>query len=170
MTWNEHDGISLEGISASVLIISDSLFSGRRDISEDESGALAIDMLSNFGFESINLDYYPDEVTAIKSKIQDDTVAKVGLILLIGGTGIAPRDVTIDAIQEVITKELPGFGEEFRRKSIEQVGLKGLLTRVTAGTREESLIIGIPGSPKAVEVGINLIEGIMSHILQLLRG
>ena len=170
MTWNKHDGIKLNGISASVLIISDSLFSGARESSEDESGTIAIDLLSNFGFESINLDYYPDELAAIKSKISDDVADRVGLILLIGGTGIAKRDVTIDAINELITKELPGFGEEFRRRSLEQVGSKALLSRTTAGICEKTLIIGLPGSPKAVELGVEIIEKIIYHIMELLRG
>ena len=169
MTWGEHKGISLEKISASVLIISDSLFTGSKEISEDESGALAIDLLSNFGFEYINLDYYPDEIAAIKSKIQDDIADSTGLILLIGGTGISKRDVTTDAIKEIIKKELPGFGEEFRRKSFEQVGSKAMMSRVIAGVKNESLVIGLPGSPKAVELGVKLIEDIIFHVMELLR-
>ncbi len=170
MTWDKHQGIGLSEISASVLIISDSLFSGTRDISEDESGATAIDLLSNFGFASINLDYYPDELAAIKSKIDHDVSEKNGLILLIGGTGIAPRDVTTDAVIEIIKKELPGFGEQFRKLSYDQIGDKALLSRAIAGIKNESVIIALPGSPNAVLLGISIIEKIIQHIMELLRG
>lgn len=169
MTWDEHDGISLEQISASVLIISDSLFSGQKDISEDQSGALAIDLLSDFGFESINLDYYPDEQPAIESKIENDVASKNGLILLIGGTGIAHRDVTVDALKAVVDKELPGFGEEFRRRSFEQVQEMAFLSRATAGVKNQSVIIALPGSSKAVKLGIDLLGAMIEHILQLIR-
>ena len=170
MTWDNHEGISLDNVSASVLIISDSLFSGLRDISEDESGASAIDLLSNFGFESINLDYYPDELAAIKSKINHDIGEKNGLILLIGGTGISQRDVTTDAVKEIIKKELPGFGETFRQKSYEAIGDKAILSRAIAGVKDQSLIIALPGSPNAVVLGIQIIENIIYHIMELLKG
>lgn len=170
MTWDAHDGITLQDVSASVLIISDSLFSGLRDISEDESGASAIDLLSNFGFESINLDYYPDEFAAIKSKINQDVAEKNGLILLIGGTGISPRDVTTDAVKEIIKKELPGFGETFRQKSYESIGDKAMLSRAIAGIKDKSLIIALPGSPNAVNLGIDIVEKIIYHVMELLKG
>jgi len=151
------------------LIISDSLFSGQRDIQEDESGGLAIELLSEFGFESINLDYYPDEQAAIKSKIENDISETTGLILLVGGTGVAPRDVTTDAVEEIIKKHLPGFGEEFRRRSMAQVQEKAHLSRAIAGVKDQSLIIALPGSPKAVELGIDIIRKLLPHIMELIR-
>lgn len=169
MTWDEHNGIDLQGLSASVLIISDSLFSGQKEISEDQSGQIAIDVLSNFGFDSINLDYYPDELIAIKSKVENDVSQRVGLILLIGGTGIAERDVTIEAIDEIISKELPGFGEIFRRKSLDEIGYRALLSRTKAGTSGASLIVALPGSPGAVKTGLQIVEEIIRHAMQLLK-
>lgn len=118
----------------------------------------------------INLDYFPDDLMALKTKIDKDILDKIDLILLLGGTGIAVRDITIEAMQLIMTKELPGFGEEFRRRSYDQIKGNAFLSRSTAGTKNHSLIVGLPGSPKAVEVGITLVLEFLGHANRLLKG
>jgi molybdenum cofactor synthesis domain-containing protein len=108
LTWNEHTDHKLSDLKASVIIVSDSLFSGENDITNDTSGPTAIEILTDAGIDSINLDYYPDEVSALQSKVEWDVQEKVDLIIFIGGTGISPRDVTYEAVSSKLFKELPG--------------------------------------------------------------
>ncbi|MHA2170798.1 MAG: MogA/MoaB family molybdenum cofactor biosynthesis protein [Candidatus Kariarchaeaceae archaeon] len=169
MAWAPHSSISLEKIDASVVVISDSLFSGTTDISNDVSGPNAIDVLSQAGITSINLDYFPDDFAAISAKVDSDVLLNVDLIVLIGGTGIAPRDVTVEAVKSIIDKEIPGFGEEFRRLSYEQIKDRALLSRAFAGVIKKSVVVALPGSPNAVEVGIKILLGFLGHAINLLR-
>lgn len=169
MGWQPHDNIELEDIKASLVIVSDSLFSGISNLSDDVSGPKAVDILSSSGITSINLDYYPDDIAALKGKIESDVSQGIELIICIGGTGIAKRDVTIEAVESLVDKTLPGFGEEFRRRSYEEIKEKALLSRSIAGVFRSSLIIALPGSPNAVEVGLNLLLGFVGHAIKLMR-
>jgi len=91
------------------------------------------------------------------------------LVLPTGGTGIALRDVTPEATREVIERELPGFGEVMRIKSYE-VTPRGMLSRMTAGSRGRALIINLPGSPKAVRECFGWVLGAIPHAIELLKG
>ncbi len=169
MTWDPHTSTPFENLKASVVIVSDSLFSGENDITNDLSGPLAIDLLTDAGIDHINLDYFPDEVSAIQSKVESDLIDNVDFTIFIGGTGISPRDVTIEAVSSKFFKELPGFGEEFRRKSIEEIQGRGLLSRAVAGTTGACIIIAIPGSPNAVKLGIEILLSFLGHGINLLK-
>jgi len=126
-------------------------------------------MLSDIGFNSVNLDYYPDDFAALKGKLEDDVLHNVALIVFIGGTGIYYRDITTEAVQSIIKKEIQGFGEEFRRRSYKQIGGKGLLSRAIAGITNKSVIVALPGSLNAAVTGIELLSEMIAHTLQLLR-
>lgn len=76
--------------------------------------------------------------------------------ILMGGTGLAPRDVTIEAIKPLLDKELNGFGEIFRTKSYEEIGTPAMMTRAIAGSIENKIVFCLPGSPDAVRIGILL--------------
>ena len=169
MSWQPHVSEELEKISTSVVIVSDSLFSGLTEMESDESGPKALEILSEVGVSQINLDYFPDDFAAIKGKIESEIARGVGLIVLIGGTGISHRDMTIEAVGSTLEKELPGFGEEFRRRSFQQVQERALLSRATAGVAQKSVIVAMPGSPKAVNVGLELTLGFLGHALSLLE-
>lgn len=92
-----------------------------------------------------------DEVDQVAG-ILDELVAEARLILFNGGTGIAPRDRTFDALNRKLEKTLPGFGELFRMLSYEQVGAAAMLSRATAGVYRNTVIISTPGSPAAVQL------------------
>ena len=169
MTWEPHQSDSFENLKASVIIVSDSLFSGENDITNDISGPLAIDLLTDSGINQINLDYFPDEVSALQSKVESDQIENVDFSIFIGGTGIAHRDVTIEAISSKFFKELPGFGEVFRSRSMEEIQGKALLSRAVAGTVGKSIIIAIPGSPSAVKLGIEILLSFLGHGISLLK-
>ncbi len=169
MPWVPHDSADLENVRASLIMVSDSLFSGSSDFTEDKSSNIALETLNESGIYSVNLDYFPDDFAALRSKIEDDTSNGFDLIILLGGTGITSRDVSIEALKSKIIKELPGFGEEFRRISMQEVQERALLSRATAGVYKKSVIVAIPGSPNAVKTGIELICKIVGHALNLLH-
>ena len=93
------------------------------------------------------------------------------VIITNGGTGIAPRDTTFEAIQGLLEKEIPGFGEMFRMLSYEDIGPAAMLTRATAGVAQGKVIISLPGSTGAVELAMTkLVLPELGHMLFLLRG
>ncbi len=91
----------------------------------------------------------------------------VDLILTTGGTGPSPRDQTPEAMKRVMEKELPGFGELLRRKSLEQVPT-AILSRQTAGTRGKSLIINLPGRPRSIAMSLDAVFAAVPYCLDLI--
>ncbi len=168
MSWKEHTSVNLEEHSVAIVMVSDSLFSGS-SFEKDKSSPIAFDILTNAGINHINIEYFPDDFTALKFKIEQEIQTNTSIIILIGGTGIHYRDVSYEAVTSVVQKQIPGFGEEFRRRSYDQVKGMGLLSRTVAGVRKKSLILCIPGSPKAVKVGLELLLEFAGHVLQLLN-
>ena len=95
----------------------------------------------------------PDQIGALLDTIINDTDAR--LILFTGGTGIAPRDTTYDALARKLEKTMPGFGELFRMLSYSEVGPAAMLSRATAGTYRGRVVMCMPGSPNAVHVAMD---------------
>ena len=95
----------------------------------------------------------PERIGALLDKIVDETGAR--LILFTGGTGIAPRDTTYDALARKLEKTMPGFGELFRMLSYSEVGAAAMLSRATAGTYRGRVVMSMPGSPNAVQVAMD---------------
>jgi len=92
-------------------------------------------------------------------------------IVLTGGTGIAPRDLTCEALEALFDKRLDGFGEAFRRLSWEEIGPRAILSRATAGTIGTRLVFSLPGSEKAARLGArDLIAPILAHAVDLVHG
>jgi molybdopterin adenylyltransferase len=103
----------------------------------------------------------PDEVRAAV----DELVPSARVIVVNGGTGISRRDTTYDTLAGMLEKQLPGFGELFRMLSWEQVGAAAMLSRATAGTYRGSVVVSVPGSPKAVALAWErLIEPELRHL------
>jgi len=93
----------------------------------------------------------------------------VDLIVSTGGTGLAPRDVTPEATLEVIDKRVPGFEEAMRTESM-RITPHGMLSRAVAGVRGKTLIINLPGSPKAVKENLSVILAALPHAVEIMRG
>ena len=112
-----------------------------------------------------------DEPDQIDSLLQDLAAhPDIQAILLNGGTGIAPRDTTYDAVAELLEKELPGFGEIFRQLSYAEIGSRAIASRAVAGVYARTLIFSLPGSSKAVDLAMNaLILPELVHLTNLLQ-
>jgi molybdenum cofactor biosynthesis protein B len=93
----------------------------------------------------------------------------VDIIITTGGTGIGPRDITIETLKRIFKKELNGFGEIFRYESYKELGTGAILSRATAGIYKGKLIVSLPGSPNAVDLGLNIILPELGHIVKHLK-
>ena len=119
-------------------------------------------------YEVLAQEIIEDEKELIKKTIIDLSNRGCNLILTTGGTGFAPRDVTPEATKEIIEKEAPGFAEAMRIKSL-AITPHAMLSRAVSGIRKNSLIINLPGSPKAVRENLAFIENSIPHAIELLN-
>lgn len=153
-------------IKVGILVISDKASRGER---RDESGPIMKEIIKKLPAEVSEYKIIPDERKEIKENlIKWVDKLRLDLILTSGGTGIGPRDVTPEATEEVIEKELPGFIEAMRIKGLEKTPLS-MLSRAMAGTRKKSLIINLPGSPKAVKENLEVILPALKHGIEILK-
>jgi molybdenum cofactor biosynthesis protein MoaC len=149
---------------ASVITVSDRT---ARGVYKDASGAILKDHLRSMGVKKISTHLLPDEKTRISSLLEKLCQESVDLILTTGGTGLSPRDVTVEAVKEIIEREIPGIGETARAYGQKRVST-AMLSRGIAGHRGKSLIVTLPGSPRAVREWIAaLFPGIL-HAFDLL--
>ena len=153
-------------ISIGVLTISDSGAKGAR---EDTSGERIRAMVTQLSGAVLSAGaIIPDEREQIEATLREWSDEKqVNLILTTGGTGLAPRDVTPEATKAVIEREAPGIAEAMRAFSLQQTPF-GMLSRGVAGTRGHTLIINLPGSPKAVQECLECILPVLPHAINLL--
>ena len=132
---------------------------------DDISGRIIIDLLENAGHKLHRYTLISDEGRSIAQTVKAHVNA-VNVIITTGGTGLAPRDVTIEAIQKIFQKDIPGFGELFRFISYEQIGSSAMLTRAASGIIENTAVFCLPGSPNAVRLAMEtLILPELQHVL-----
>jgi len=132
---------------------------------EDISGRIIVDLLENAGHKLRLYSIITDEGQSITEAVQA-LINDVDVVITTGGTGLAPRDVTIEAVKQMIQKDIPGFGELFRIISYEEVGSSAMLTRASGGIAEKTAIFCLPGSPNAVKLAMEaLILPELQHIL-----
>lgn len=154
-------------ISVGILIASDKGSKGER---EDLCGPLIKDMIMDLGWETKAYEIVPDEKKIISDKLIDyaDSI-KVDIILTSGGTGFSKRDITPEATLAVVERLAPGIPEAMRMESM-KITPKAMLSRAVAGIRGETLIINMPGSPKAVKECFNVIIPALEHGIDILQG
>lgn len=142
----------------------------RPERAEDVSGKLIWGMIQVQGSEVVHYELISDSIERIKEAFKRSLYSEADVIITTGGTGLSPTDVTIEAVMPYFEKEIPGFGELFRLKSIEQVGKSVMLTRAVAGVARKKVIFCLPGSPNAVKLALEIILPEVGHIIKHARG
>ena len=152
--------------TAAVLTISDRVAAGQM---EDESGPALVERLVAAGWSLADSETVPDEVDLIVEAIARFADRGVPLVLTTGGTGLAPRDVTPEATLKVADREIPGIAEALRAASLEKTP-HAMLSRATAAVRGATLIVNLPGSPRAVREMFAVLAPVLDHAIALLAG
>jgi molybdopterin adenylyltransferase len=154
-------------IRAGVVTVSDKGHAGER---QDVSGPLLADLLRKIGVEVVRRVIVPDERSEIERVlIEMADEARLDLIVTTGGSGLTPRDVTPEATLAVIEREAPGLAEVLRFEGYRKTPL-AVLSRGVAGVRGRTLIVNLPGSPKAVREGMETLAPILPHAVKMVRG
>ena len=163
MSIFEHKQNGQTPLKVMVLTISDT-----RNEETDKSGQLMMDLLQNENHVMIAYKIVKDEKGLIEAALVEGCQDPgIDVILTNGGTGLAGRDVTIEVIQGIIEKEIPGYGELFRMLSYEEIGAASMLSRAIAGIAKGTLIFATPGSSGAVKLAMEkLILPEMTHIIR----
>ena len=150
-----------------IIVSSDKGSKGER---EDLSGKLIKEKMEQTGYKVIDYIIVPDEKIQLEeAMIEMCDKKKIDLILTSGGTGFSKRDVTPEATMNVVERQTPGISEAIRYYSL-QITPKAMLSRAVSGIRKNSLIINLPGSPKAVEETIEFLLPVLEHGLEILKG
>ena len=156
-----------ENFRAAVITLSDRSYNGER---EDLSGPAIVKYLKERGYTDIIYSLLPDDRKMLEDRfIELSDEIKVDLILTTGGTGFAPRDITPEATLAVATRNVPGISEAIRAFSLTKTK-HAMLSRGVSVIRNSTLIINLPGSPKAVRESLDVIIEALPHGLGLLRG
>ena len=167
MSTTEHKQAAPRKVRCKVITVSDT-----RNEESDKSGKLMKEMLTAAGHEIVQYVIVKDEAQHIKMEVLKGCEhPEIDVVLTNGGTGIAKRDVTIETVQSIFDKEIPGFGEIFRMLSYqEDIGSAAILSRAAAGIVNDRAVISTPGSTGAVRLAMEkLILPEIGHVVSELR-
>jgi molybdenum cofactor biosynthesis protein B len=148
MTVHEHHATARRGLRVAVITVSDT-----RTEATDDSGALLVELLAKAGHRVALRRIVKDDVAQIRAALLAG-LEEADAALLNGGTGISPRDVTLEAVEPLLDKPLPGFGELFRALSFQAIGSAAMASRALAGVRGGKPVVAMPGSPQAVQLAM----------------
>lgn len=154
-------------IKVGIITISDR---GSRGEREDLSGREIERLIKTLPSEVVAYEVIPDEREVIEDRLKEFVDKKaLDLILTTGGTGVTPRDVTPEATKAVIDREIPGIAEAMRAESLKKTP-NAMICRAVAGIRKNSLIINLPGSPKAVRENLAVVLPVIEHAVSKIKG
>ncbi|HNX61758.1 MAG TPA: MogA/MoaB family molybdenum cofactor biosynthesis protein [Candidatus Limiplasma sp.] len=153
--------------TAAVVTVSDRSYAGERP---DASGPCVAEMLQQAGYEVITTRIVPDEQAQIESCLTElADILNIALVVTTGGTGFSPRDVSPEATLSVCERRADGIPEAMRAASM-AVTPRAMLSRAAAGIRGQTLIVNLPGSPKAARENLTAVLPTLRHGLEMLRG
>ena len=150
-----------------IITSSDTGYRGER---EDLSGSEIREIVEKNGYEVVSMDILPDDRQMLSERmkeIADSNAAE--LILTTGGTGFSPRDIMPEATEDIVDRRVPGIPEAMRAYSM-TITKRAMLSRATAGIRKKTLIINLPGSPKAVKESLEYIIDALGHGIEIMTG
>lgn len=152
-------------LSFAVVTVTDS-----RTEAEDESGKLIQDRMQEAGHQFVSYRLVKNELEVIRQHVLELVDRKVCCIVTTGGTGLSPRDVTVEAVTPLLDKSLGGFGELFRYLSFLEIGAAALMSRATAGSVRGTMVFCLPGSTGAVRLALErLILPELAHVIRELH-
>ncbi len=169
MGHQDADGHGHHANDAEVLGIGVLTISSSRSLDDDPSGDAIVAAVEGDGHAVVARDLVPDDRQTIRDRVAafvDNS--KIDVVITTGGTGVAPTDVTIDALQPLFDRQLSGFGERFRARSADEVGPRSMLSDASAGIARGVPVFCLPGSTNAVELGVGeLILPTVGHVVGL---
>ena len=167
MSSTPHPDVKSKSIACAVVTVSDT-----RTVATDRSGKSISQLLEAAGHEVKYHSIIKDEPDRIKEiLLYLSSLGEIDALIFNGGTGIAPRDTTYDAISSLLEKTLPGFGELFRFLSYQEIGSRAMASRAVAGIYAQKLVFSLPGSTNAVKLALSkLILPELVHLVGQLKG
>lgn len=153
-------------IAVGIVTVSDRAAAGEY---EDDGGPALRKACEDRGWKVEADSIVPDEIPNIQRTIRAFSAQGCGLVLTTGGTGIAPRDVTPEAIREIMRIEIPGFGECMRMRSLE-ITPNALISRCLGAAVDQSLVLALPGKPSGAVECLEFVEGAIPHAVKLCMG
>lgn len=155
-----------KGWAFAVIVASDRASTGER---ADTSGKILADRLQAVGGILTERQIVPDEVEQIRAAVVDQCAKQVQLVVVTGGTGISPRDVTPEALEGLIERSLPGVEAAFHEYGRERTPY-AMLSRMKAGVVDHTVVLALPGSPNAVRDAIDALFPYLTHAFQVIQG
>ena len=152
-------------IQVGIISVSDRATQG---VYEDAGGPALNEAATGYGWEVLAEDVVPDEISDIQRALRTQVNKGCQLILTTGGTGVAPRDVTPEAVRAMAVRELPGFGEVMRIESM-KITPNAILSRNLAAVIDTALVICLPGKPKGAVECLGFVEGAIPHCIKVLQ-
>ena len=166
------DGVRLAALSmgeirAMIITVSDACARGER---EDASGSALVELLNECGATIVDRQIVSDDLEPLVELLRQSSKRRdVNLILTTGGTGLGPRDNTPEATRQVIEREAQGISEAMRVETLKQTPM-AMISRGVSGVCSRTLIINLPGSPKAVSESFGIIKPVLPHAIDLIAG
>lgn len=165
-SYEEHRKAAPKSVKVSVIVVSTSKYekASRGEVVDDVSGAKATALILERGYHLLSRKLVSDEVEMIRLELLRSLYDEgADVVILTGGSGLAKKDVTVEAVKPLVEKEIEGFGELFRVASYQKIGAPSFLTRALAGTISGKLVFCLPGSPQAVEMALGVLLPELSH-------